>query len=123
MQVPSMRISTIVLPTLTRISGRAYPVPHAPPLYGGLGKSMQPQPLLKKYSWTRIASIVSIRLWYSPERERRKKTWHKKQEREFLKRIGNIDGEDLYFRVTDKENILGAIKDASKDHSHDPQVI
>ena len=84
---------------------------------------MQPQPLLKKYSWTRIASIVPIRLWYSPEQERRKKTWHKKQESGFLKRIGNIDGEDLYFCVTDKENILGAIKDASKDHSHDPQVI
>ena len=41
----------------------------------------------------------------------------------YLKRIGQIDGEDLYFRVTDKDNILGAIKDASKDHSHDPQVI
>lgn len=40
-----------------------------------------------------------------------------------MKRIGNIDGIELFDLALRRENILEAIDNASKDHASDPQVI
>lgn len=40
-----------------------------------------------------------------------------------LKRIGNIDGIELYDCILSKDNLMQAIDNAAKDHAHDPQVI
>lgn len=122
MQVLSMRISTIVPRTLTRISGRAYPVLHAPARFRDLGKSMQSQPLLKNNSRTiscrHCADMALVLPKWAKEEDMAQKTG------EFhLKRIGNINGRKLFDCALDKSNIYNAIDNASKDHAHDPQVI
>lgn len=83
---------------------------------------MWPQLLLKNHSRTRIAGICAPYGLGTPGMGAGRGHGTKIGDVN-LKRIGKIDGKTLFELALQKENILLAIDNASKDHAHDPQVI